>query len=168
MRRVSAIISISLVCASCAYRAPQEMIARSKVAVSMCLKSIENFSHASLPDAIDHIYVDAFDGGYGLAFSHGEAGSFGKTSLDYHSDWSCGVSAGEVRLLISRLVAVKDDGQFPEASYTQSLNKKTVTSILFLKKKDDLRYCCSQRAALANFEKHNPSSHSDRRNGMVQ
>jgi len=133
--------------------ASDELITNSKHAIDLCMEEYLMKSGNPAPDEIDSIVVQSFSNGYGINFTRGEIGSFGKQSTDYKLFLSCGISLdGEIKYLgIPFGDSLK--GNLNDVNFVVV---DGVMEILFRRVNNQLEYCCSQVMNDNNIEMHNP------------
>ena len=111
---------------------------------------------------MNQIYVDVFESGHSVAFTHGAVGTFGKRSLEYNSLWGCGITEGKIVFLSNfKSVEIIDElRKYPFNDYTQD-----VKEYLFLKNESGVfEFCCVQNFDENNIDKHNPNFFDGKKN----
>lgn len=142
--------------ASCApYQVSDTVISEAKTAIDLCTRTLHKKAGSNSLADVDRVYVDAFQGGIDISFSHGAVGSFGERSRDQRSVWVCGVTFNQVVLLVGGGISSNPlVGTYDSHSYDNY--EATVIELLFLRDGDKFKFHQAQIFDEKNLLKHNP------------
>lgn len=140
--------------ASCTHdNVSPQVIASAEIAVKQCVKKLIDLQKERTLAHADHAYVDVFENGYTVGFSHGAVGSFGPRNPRQRSVWACGVTKNMVVWLgapsKNPIVDVPNNNDFE--NYEEG-----VIEVLFLREGDSYRFHDAQLLDEKNLLKHNP------------
>lgn len=156
MRWVVPAVLMWLSQASCTHdNVSPQVITSAEIAVKQCVDKLIDLQKESTLVHADHAYVDVFENGYTVGFSHGAVGSFGPRNPRQRSVWVCGVTTSQVVLLVEGAVSNKPVlGTFAVHAYENY--EEDVIEVLFLREGDSYRFHDAQLLDEKNLLKHNP------------
>lgn len=121
--------------------------------VNECKNFIESRTSEAISQNIDTAYVEIFKKGGVVAFTEGAVGTFGVRDKGYKQHWACGFLRNELVYVTAPMQEpiwdLKSEERFENYEFD-------VKELLFIKEKDEFKYCCEQLFSPDNIKKHNP------------
>ena len=143
------LISIFFLSSCSSFTEAKKPVSNGKKLIETCISALDK----KLNERANRAYIEEFKKGYTIAFTHGEAGTFGKRDLNYEQLLVCGISNNKVVFLGKPFGNASIDllDEYPYENHQEE-----VIESLYLKEGEGFKYCCSQVLDEKNLLKYNP------------
>lgn len=156
MMRWTALVALVLLTQTSCVRDPisWRVVSAAEKAVRQCVSKLAELQKEDTLTEADHAYVDVFENGFTVGFSHGAVGSFGTRNPQQRSLWACGVTKNTVVWLgaPSKNPIIDQPVSSDFENYEED-----VIEVLFLRDGNSFRYHKAQMLDEKNLLKHNPN-----------
>lgn len=153
-RLIATLVGFSLA-ASCVGRSAENIKTQGQDAIALCTSQVRQSTSMSFPGQIDHAYVYILPKGYWVIFEHGPLGTFGKRDVDSRTVFSCGLTKRPaLKVVFLGAPLEKPVLRTVAPGYFSTL--QGATELMFKRANGKFQYCCSQKADVQNFLRHNP------------